>query len=598
MVTGERDTHDGHGTRGTRGTGGARKGTGARLVAAAAASMAVAVAVIPGNGATAQAADGAPEAVAAVPQARITLGEQGLGLGRGGLVTIDDTHRTPVPDDPAYAFLGTPGTQVWEITDAPWDTSGIAPGGVRDDTVRWSLAAVDGPGTVAVYETTGARPLARFDSADGLPDGYDLPTGASGDTRWAFDAAGVYTLTFTAAARERDGAVLAASVRYEVRVGGDTAHTPAMPSRPSVPPTAQQDATGTATPAQSHAPESPVRALTSAARQLSEARTQAAETQAAQGREAQVSEARLAQETAEGGAGGKADTTRKVLDNGHIDFAARIVDGKMQIHIKDGTVAGKTTWREPSSVVLHVKPAAKKEIPDGDDFAFLGRPGDPVWLLDQVQQDGQLWPGWSTENIEPGKTKGTVGFKLAKAEGPGVFALYNYDGMSGATIRFNSGDGVPDTFDVPQNTHAHGGWAFGKEGVYRLTFTMSGTLANGSPVSDTETVAFVVGETDPNTVQPGGGTGNSGDASPDSPGGGVPGADSGADGGASSAGNHGGGAADGGGDGVRTADGGKSGSMAHTGADGLLLIGATAAGLAAAGTGFVVVTRRGRRGTA
>lgn len=567
MVTGERKT---------RGTWGVRKGS---VVAAAAASMAVAAAVIPGNGATAQAAVGAPEAAVAVPQARITLGEQGLGLGRGGLVAIDDTHRTTVPDDPAYEFLGTPGTPVWEITDAAWDTSGIAPGGVRDDTVRWSLAAVDGPGTVAVYETTGARPLVRFDSADGLPDGYDLPAGASGDTRWAFDAAGTYTLTFTADAREWNGEALAASVRYEVRVGDAAVHVPAMPSRPSIPPAAHQDATGeearpTAAPSEirteeSHAPESRTRALTSAARQLSE----------------------------ESRAEGKADTTKKVLDNGHIDFAARVVDGKMQIHIKDGTVAGKTTWREPSSVVLHVKPAAKKEIPDGDDFAFLGRPGDPVWLLDQVQQDGQLWPGWSTENIEPGKTKGAVGFKLAKAEGPGVFALYNYDGMSGATIRFNSGDGVPDTFDVPQNTHAHGGWAFGKEGVYRLTFTMSGTLANGSSASDTETVTFVVGATDPNTVQPGSGSGNPGDASPDSAGGGQPGADSGADGGASSSGNDGGGGDGGGGDGAPVADGGKSGSMAHTGAGGSLLIGATAAGLAAVGTGFVVVTRRGRRGT-
>ncbi|MFD8963889.1 TIGR03773 family transporter-associated surface protein [Streptomyces sp. NPDC059568] len=544
-----------------RGPWGVRRGS---IVVAAAASMAVAAAVIPGSGAAAQSATGAPEAATAVPQARITLGEQGLGLGRGGLVVVDDTHRTAVPDDTAYEFLGTPGTPVWEITDAPWDTSAIAPGGVRDDSVRWSLAAVDGPGTVAVYETTGARPLVRFNSADGLPDGYDLPAGASGDTRWAFDTAGTYTLTFTAAARERDGKALAASVRYEVRVGDATTHAPAMPSsRPSAPPAESR------TP-ESRVPESRTRALTSTATRLSKA---------------QVSEARLAKDTADG----KADTTEKVLDNGHIDFAARIVDGKMQIHIKDGTVAGKTVWREPSSVVLHVKPAAKKEIPDGDDFAFLGRPGDPVWLLDQVQQDGLLWPGWSTENIEPGRTKGAVGFKLAKAEGPGVFALYNYDGMSGATIRFNSGDGVPDTFDVPQNTHAHGGWAFGKEGVYRLTFTMSSTLANGSSVSDTETVTFVVGATDPGTVRPGGGSGNPGDASPGSPGGGQSGADSGDTGEASAV--HDGGGGDGGGD-------GKQGSMAHTGADGSLLIGATAAGLAVLGTGFVVATRRGRRETA
>ncbi|MYZ36577.1 MULTISPECIES: TIGR03773 family transporter-associated surface protein [unclassified Streptomyces] len=563
MVTGERNTWS------------VRRGS---IVVAAAASMAIA-AVIPGSGAAARAATGAPEAATAVPQARITLGEQGLGLGRGGLVVVDNTHRTPVPDDPAYEFLGTPGTPVWEITDAPWDTSGIAPGGVRDDSVRWSLAAVDGPGTVSVYETTGARPLVRFDSADGLPDGYDLPAGASGDTRWAFDTAGTYTLTFTAAAaRERDGKALAASVRYEVRVGDATTHVPAMPSpRPSAPSAAHRGMTDeedrpTAVPAQSRTPESRTRALTSTSARLSEAQVSVAQMP-----EAQVSKAAPAQDTADG----KADTARKVLDNGHIDFAARVVGGKMQIHIKDGTVAGKTVWREPSSVVLHVRPAAKKEIPDGDDFAFLGRPGDPVWLLDQVQQEGLLWPGWSTENIEPGRTKGAVGFKLAKAEGPGAFALYNYDGMSGATIRFNSRDGVPDTFDVAQNTHAHGGWAFGEEGVYRLTFTMSGTLADGSPVSDTETVTFVVGATDPSTVEPGGGAGNPADASPSSPGGGQPGAGSGGDGGGSAV--HDGG------------DDGTQGAMAHTGAGGALLIGATAAGLAALGTGFVVATRRGRR---
>ncbi|WP_066948704.1 TIGR03773 family transporter-associated surface protein [Streptomyces lushanensis] len=548
------------GGRNKRGARGVRAGA-----AVAAASMAVAAAVIPGGGVTARAATGAAEAATAVPRARITLGERGLGLGRGGLVTVDGTHRTAVPDDPAYAFLGTPGTPVWEIADAPWDTTEIAPGGVRDDSVRWSLAAVDGPGTVAVYETAGERPLVRFDSADGLPDGYALPAGASGETRWAFDTAGTYTLTFTATGRDRDDLALTASVRYEVRVGDAAAHASAMP--PSVP---------SAAPTASRPPESRTRAPASATTRLPEAR-------GFQARRSQVraSEVRVVRD----GAGGKAGTAAKVLDNGHIDVAARVVDGRMQIHIKDGTVAGKTAWREPSSVVLHVRSAAKREIPDGDDFAFLGRPGDPVWLLDQVQQEGLLWPGWSTENIEPGRTRGAVRFTLAKAEGPGSFALYNYDGMSGATIRFHSGDGVPDSFDVPPNTHAHGGWAFGGEGVYRLTFTMSGTLADGSPVSDTETVTFVVGATDPGTVRPGGGPGNPGDASPGSPGGGRSGADPGGGGGASAV--HDGGGGD-----------RKQGAMAHTGADGSLLIGAIAAGLAVLGTGVVVVTRRGRRETA
>ncbi|MCZ9342825.1 choice-of-anchor M domain-containing protein, partial [Streptomyces sp. TRM76130] len=79
---------------------------------------------------------------------------------------------------------------------------------------------------------------------------------------------------------------------------------------------------------------------------------------------------------------------------------------------------------------------------------------------------------------------------LTEADGPGGYALYTYDAMSGADVLFDSGDGTPDSFDVAQNTHAHGGWAFTAEGTYRLTFEMSGKLADGTAVSDTETVTF------------------------------------------------------------------------------------------------------------
>jgi putative ABC transporter-associated repeat protein len=209
---------------------------------------------------------------------------------------------------------------------------------------------------------------------------------------------------------------------------------------------------------------------------------------------------------------------KKVLDEGHVDFAARVLDGELSLHVKDGTVPGRVTWREPSSVVLHIGPAARNTLPDNEEFGFLGKGGDPVWLLDQVQQEGLLWPGWSTDSIASGTIDGGLTFSLTGAEGPGTVALYTYDAMSGADVLFNSADGVPDAIDVAQNTHAHGGWAFTEEGTYRLTFTMSGTLANGAKVSDTETVAFVVGDTDPGDVTPGDGSGGVAPQSPRTPG--------------------------------------------------------------------------------
>ena len=44
--------------------------------------------------------------------------------------------------------------------------------------------------------------------------------------------------------------------------------------------------------------------------------------------------------------------------------------------------------------------------------------------------------------------QGGVKFALTKVDGPGTYALYTYDALSGANILFNSKDGVPDSFAV------------------------------------------------------------------------------------------------------------------------------------------------------
>ncbi|MEV4038577.1 TIGR03773 family transporter-associated surface protein [Streptomyces umbrinus] len=422
--------------------------------------------------------------------------------------------------------------------------------------MRWSLAGVDGPGGVKVYtEADDAEDALLFDSADSLPDQYEVLVGEQGDTRWEFSAEGAYQVIFAAEATGLDGAKLSAGTVYTVLVGDDAIAQAAengevpVPEEPAVEGVPSAEAT----------PEA--RALT-----------------------APVESARKAVSTASAAtAVSDVASTTKVLDEGHVDLAARVIDGKLQIHVKDGTVSGRTTWREPSSVVLHVKPAARNTLPDGEDFAFLGKGGDPVWLLDQVQQEGLLWPGWSTDNIAAGAAEGGVKFSLTGVEGPGAYALYTYDAVSGANVLFNSKDGVPDAFDVAANTHAHGGWAFTEEGTYRLTFRMSGKLTDGAAVSDTETVAFVVGDGGPSGMKPGDGSGSgspsdSGDTSPDS----GSGAGAGSGGDSSS------------GDGTSDSDG----SMASTGAGNAALLGGTAAALAALGAGFVITTRRRRDRTA
>jgi len=210
-----------------------------------------------------------------------------------------------------------------------------------------------------------------------------------------------------------------------------------------------------------------------------------------------------------------------VLDEGHVDYAARMVDGRLQSQVKDGTRGpGAVVWREPANVVFRVNPAARTTVPNDPRLAFLGAPGDPVWLIPQVQQAGILWAGWNTEELAAGDLNGPVTWTLVAVEGPGAVALFQTRTLEPPDVLFNSRDGLPDARTVPLGTHAHGNWAFSTAGTYRLTFAIGGTRPSGEAVTDTETLTVVVAD-DATTPPPGTTTpppgGGSGGPAPDPP---------------------------------------------------------------------------------
>lgn len=190
-----------------------------------------------------------------------------------------------------------------------------------------------------------------------------------------------------------------------------------------------------------------------------------------------------------------------VIAEGHVDMAARPADGDLEFRLKEGTALNHE-WYEPDEVVLHVRPAARRKIPDG--YAFLGTPGDAVWWLPLQQNAGIVWPGWNTEEYARADLDGRVSFRLDSVQGPGNIAMFHNGAMGAPVVSLNSGDGLPDTHTLGAGSHSHFDWVFGAEGVYRTTFTVGATLADGTKVSDTETIAWVVGDdTDPSTVTPG-----------------------------------------------------------------------------------------------
>ncbi|GAA3212303.1 choice-of-anchor M domain-containing protein [Dactylosporangium siamense] len=108
-----------------------------------------------------------------------------------------------VPADPAYAFLGAPGSTVYvlpEVQDPALLWAGLAteelePGVFTGDSVRIRFRQVLGPDGFSLFATDPAgAPLVAVDSENGLPDTVTLPVATHAHYNWAFERPGTYRI--------------------------------------------------------------------------------------------------------------------------------------------------------------------------------------------------------------------------------------------------------------------------------------------------------------------------------------------------------------------------------------------------------------------
>ncbi|WP_326810319.1 choice-of-anchor M domain-containing protein [Streptomyces scopuliridis] len=271
---------------------------------------------------------------------------------------------------------------------------------------------------------------------------------------------------------------------------------------------------------------------------------------------------------------------RIVIDSGHVDaIAPRLVEGNFRTLFRDSRTSN-AVWHEPTSVIMHLTSKSKETIPDpAGGLAFIGNPGDVYHSIPQTQNPEVLWAGWNTEAFQAADIQGEFELSLDEVEGPGSLLVFGWSPFGEPLMRFDTRDGLPDTYHVPARTHEHANWAFTEEGVYRMTFTFRARLASGEDVSDSQVFTMAVGDVDPDGVslpgdggdvggQTGGGDGGATDGGAS---GGVTGG--GTDGGSTGGGSTNGGATDGGSaDGGTTdggaTDGGASGGVTGGGTDG------------------------------
>jgi surface-anchored protein len=205
-----------------------------------------------------------------------------------------------------------------------------------------------------------------------------------------------------------------------------------------------------------------------------------------------------------------------VVDHGHVDVVAlRVLDGQLRMQYKDGCQPDVPVWREPATVVTHVKPEARAQVPDDPAYAFLGAPGADFWFIPETEAEGIVWAGWNTESldasqVDPNSVRWTLDTVTGDGRGstpPGAMTIFQTGSFGEALPRvFDTNQPLPQSYDLALGTHGHAYWTFNAEGVYRLTFTVTATSTGGQPLSDTETYTFAIGDVDPTTIEPGEGT--------------------------------------------------------------------------------------------
>jgi surface-anchored protein len=170
-----------------------------------------------------------------------------------------------------------------------------------------------------------------------------------------------------------------------------------------------------------------------------------------------------------------------VLQNEHVDIGIAYEDGAWDLHIHD---EDNDVEYEPGDAILQVNAGAETTVSSNPLFNFLGTAGSATWILPAVEDPSLLFLGFGAEEIESGLFVGdTLNMYLRGVSGPGEFALFDFDGLTGdPRVFMNSRDGftAADLFVAPAGGHTHLNWAFSAPGTYTVSFEASGILADGN----------------------------------------------------------------------------------------------------------------------
>ena len=349
-------------------------------------------------------------------------------------IRVDSRSATVVPNDPAFGFLGHPGELFYELSQHEEEGLlylGIASDEVEagvfvGDDVQLNLKSVEGPGEVYLYSTdTFGKPTVMFNSVDGISesDTFVMKAGAHSHQSMAFSEAGVYRVGFDFSGKLAANGEETRSGEFELLFE--------------------------------------VEELTV----LSEGEVDLEIVYEDGEWEAEILAHVDGHDDHDHGDDDHGDDDHGDDDHGDDDHGDEGHD--------EGVYA-------TSEVLLRVDSRSATVVPNDPAFGFLGHPGELFYELSQHEEEGLLYLGIASDEVEAGVFVGDdVQLNLKSVEGPGEVYLYSTDTFGKPTVMFNSVDGISesDTFVMKAGAHSHQSMAFSEAGVYRVGFDFSGKLA-------------------------------------------------------------------------------------------------------------------------
>lgn len=210
------------------------------------------------------------------------------------------------------------------------------------------------------------------------------------------------------------------------------------------------------------------------------------------------------------GADGSLLNAPVTINNGHVDLRVMDVDGNFSVALGDDSRqhAKKSVTRTIDSTTLEVTKLAKAtrggNILADKSYDVLGPEGTELYVLSQAQQQGRVWPGFSSEALDRDKYPEGATMTLTPVSAPKGAKWFAYtEGLGTLEKLYASSDKASD-IPLPPGTHMHTAWAFTKPGTYTIDVTARAKAAkngersaHGDATAKTQRLTFVVEKPSP-----------------------------------------------------------------------------------------------------